>query len=53
MPIVLSSNCRINATVSTGNAIAWRMAVINMAQMLIGMRNRVMPGDRRLTMVVM
>ena len=51
--MVLSSSCRIRATVSTGRANAWRMAVMNMAQMVIGMRNSVMPGARMLMMVVM
>ena len=38
VPMVLSSSCRIRATVSTGRANACRMAVMNMAQMVIGMR---------------
>ena len=52
-PMVLSRSCRIRATVSTGRAMACRMAVMNMAQMLSGMRNSVMPGVRRLMIVVM
>src|SRR5262245_30830697 len=50
---VLSSSCRISVTVSTGKAIACRMAVMNMAHTLIGMRNSVMPGARMLMIVVM
>ena len=41
------------AAVRTGRANACRMAVMNMAQMVIGMRNIVMPGARILMIVVM
>ena len=53
VPIVWSSSCMIRATVSTGRANACRMAVMNMAQIVIGMRNIVMPGARILMIVVM
>ena len=36
--MVLSRSCRMRATVKTGRAKACRMAVMNMAQMVIGMR---------------
>ena len=41
------------AAVSTGRANACRMAVMNIAQIVIGMRNSVMPGARMLMIVVM
>ena len=41
------------AAVSTGRAKACRMAVMNMLQIVRGMRNSVMPGARMLMMVVM
>ena len=41
------------AAVSTGRAKACRMAVMNMAQIVIGMRKSVMPGARMLMIVVM
>ena len=41
------------AAVSTGRAKACRMAVMNMAQIVIGMRNIVMPGARIWMIVVM
>ena len=50
--MVLSSSCRIKATVSTGRANACRMAVMNMAQIVIGRRNIVMPGARIWMIVV-
>jgi len=43
----------MSATVSTGSAIAWRMAVMNMDHTLSVMRVKVMPGARMLMMVVM
>ena len=42
-----------SAAVSTGNAIRIRIAVKKMFQVKIGIRNIVMPGARRHTMVVM
>ena len=41
------------AAVSTGSAKACRMAVMNMAQIVSGMRKSVMPGARMLMIVVM
>lgn len=41
------------AAVRTGNANACRIAVMNMAQIVSGMRNNVMPGARILMIVVM
>ena len=49
---VLSSNCKIRATVSTGSAKACKMEVMNSAQMVKGRRLNVMPGARVLMMVV-
>ena len=40
------------AAVSTGNANACKIAVINIAQIVIGRRNIVMPGARIWMMVV-
>ncbi len=44
----------IRAEVSTGRANAWsRIAVMNRAQTVIGIRNIFMPGARIMTIVVM
>jgi hypothetical protein len=43
----------MRATVRIGSANACKMAVMNMAQVVIGMRKSVMPGARQLMMVVM
>jgi len=52
-PRAARSNSIMNpAAVSTGSAKACRMAVMNMLQIVSGMRNRVMPGARILMMVV-
>ena len=48
-----SVSCMNPAAVSTGRAKAWRMAVMNMAQIVIGNRNMVIPGARIRMMVVM
>ena len=48
-----SINCMKPAAVSTGRAKACRMAVMNMAQIVIGRRNIVMPGARIWMIVVM
>ena len=53
VPSVRSTNCMKPAAVSTGNANACRMAVMNMAQIVIGRRNIVMPGARIWMIVVM
>ena len=42
-----------SAAVRTGNAISTRKAVTKMFQVKIGIRNIVMPGARRQTIVVM
>ena len=52
---VPSSRSAINiklAAVSTGRAKACKIAVMNIPQMLIGMRNSVIPGARMLMIVV-
>ena len=41
------------AEVRTGRANACRMAVMNIAQTVIGIRNIFMPGARSMTIVVM
>ncbi len=43
----------IKAEVNTGSAKAWRSAVMNIAQTVIGIRNIFIPGARSMTMVVM
>ena len=53
VPTMRSSNCMTRAEVSTGSANAWRIAVMNIAQTVIGMRNIVMPGARSMMIVVM
>ena len=53
VPSVRSANCMKPAAVSTGSAKACRMAVMNIAQIVIGRRNIVMPGARIRMIVVM
>ncbi len=53
VPAVRSNNCMKPAAVSTGKAKACKMAVMNMAQIVIGSRNMVMPGARIWMIVVM
>ena len=53
VPRVRSVSCINPAAVSTGRAKACRMAVINIAQIVIGRRNIVMPGARMRMIVVM
>ena len=53
VPAVRSSSCMTSAEVRTGRANAWRMAVMNMAQTVIGIRNIFIPGARSMRMVVM
>ena len=43
----------IKAEVKTGRANAWRIAVMNIAQTVIGIRNIFIPGARSMTIVVM
>ena len=53
VPTTRSSNCMNRAAVSTGKAKACNTAVMNMAQIVIGSRNMVMPGARIWMIVVM
>ena len=53
VPSMRSVICMKPAAVSTGRANACRMAVMNMAQIVIGRRNIVMPGARIRMIVVM
>jgi phospholipid/cholesterol/gamma-HCH transport system ATP-binding protein len=53
VPRVRSATCMKPAAVSTGRAKAWRMAVMNIAQIVIGSRNIVIPGARMRMIVVM
>ena len=53
VPISRSVSCMKPAAVSTGRAKAWRMAVMNIAQIVIGSRNIVIPGARMRMIVVM
>ena len=43
----------IRAEVKTGSAKACKIAVMNIAQTVIGIRNIVMPGARNMMIVVM
>ncbi len=52
VPNSRSASCMNPAAVSTGSAKACRMAVMNMAQIVSGMRKSVIPGARMLMMVV-
>ena len=52
VPNSRSASCMKPAAVSTGSANACRMAVMNMAQIVIGRRNIVMPGARIWMIVV-
>ena len=52
VPSVRSISCMKPAAVSTGRAKACSMAVMNMAQIVIGRRNMVMPGARIWMIVV-
>ena len=53
MPPMRSKSSMPSAAVSTGSASSRRMAVMNSAQIVSGMRNQVMPGARMLMIVVM
>ena len=52
VPNSRSASCMKPAAVSTGRANACRMAVMNIPQIVIGIRNNVMPGARMLMIVV-
>ena len=53
VPNIRSASCMKPAAVSTGSAKACRMAVMNIAQIVMGSRNIVIPGARMRMMVVM
>ena len=53
MPNSRSISCMKPAAVSTGRANACRIAVMNIAQIVSGRRNIVMPGARIWMIVVM
>ena len=53
VPSVRSASCMKPAAVSTGSAKACSIAVMNIAQIVIGRRNIVMPGARIWMIVVM
>ena len=53
VPTTRSKSCMIKADVKTGRAKACRIAVMNIPQTLIGIRNIFIPGARSITIVVM